>query len=236
MKTVILAGGRGTRLRPYTMVLPKPLVPVGNQAVLELLIKRLRKFGFSDIIITTGYLGSLIRALCGDGSKWGANIEYTKENEPLGTIGPLTLVNGNLNETFLVTKGDVITDLDFRKFIEFHNRKGGIATIATYRKEVKLDLGVLECDDDGAIVGFSEKPEKEYLVSMGAYLFEPEILKYVPTNIPFGFDDLMHILDDNSVPVYSYIHDGYWLDIGRKEDFEKAQKEFDDHRERILGD
>jgi mannose-1-phosphate guanylyltransferase len=236
MKAVILAGGRGTRLRPYTMVLPKPLIPIGNQPVLELLVKRLRKFGFSEIIITTGYLGSLIKALCGDGSRWGVKISYTDEKEPLGTIGPLTLIDGHLKGTFLVTNGDIVTDLDFRKFVEFHKEKGGIATIATFRKRVKLDLGVIECNELHRIVGFSEKPEKEYLVSMGAYLFEPEILDYVPRNIPFGFDDLMHTLISHNVPVCSYIHNGYWLDIGRKEDFKKAQKEFNLYRERILGD
>src|ERR1700756_2633056 len=156
MKTVILAGGRGTRLRPYTMVLPKPLVPVGNQPVLELLIKRLRKSGLSEIIITTGYLGSLIKALCGDGSKWGVNILYSEEKEPMGTIGPLALINGQLKETFLVTNGDVVTDLDFRKLVEFHKKKGGVATIATFRKKVKLDLGVLECNEGQCIVNFME--------------------------------------------------------------------------------
>jgi len=236
MKTIILAGGRGTRLHPYTMVLPKPLIPVGNQPVLELLIKRLRKSGLSEIIITTGYLGSLIKALCGDGSKWGVSIVYSEEKEPLGTIGPLALVNEQLKETFLVTNGDIVTDLDFRKFIEFHKRKGGIATIATFRKKVKLDLGVLECNEDLCIVNFMEKPENEYLVSMGIYLFEPQILGYVPDNIPFGFDDLMYTLISNNLPVYSYIHNDYWLDIGRKEDFKRAQKEFNLYRERILGD
>jgi mannose-1-phosphate guanylyltransferase len=236
MKAVILAGGRGTRLRPYTMVLPKPLIPVGNQPVLELLIKRLRKFGFSEVIITTGYLGSLIKVLCGDGSRWGINIFYSEEKEPMGTIGPLTLINGQLKETFLVTNGDVVTDLDFRKFVEFHKSKGGIATIATFRKKIKLDLGVLECNEGQWIVNFLEKPEKEYLVSMGIYLFEPEVLRYVPNNVPFGFDDLMHTLIANNMPVYSYIHNGYWLDIGIKEDFKRAQKEFNLYRERILGD
>ncbi len=236
MKAIILAGGRGTRLHPYTMVLPKPLVPIGNQPVLELLIKRLRKSGYSEIIITIGYLGNLIKAIGSDGSKWGVDILYSEEKEPLGTMGPLALINGKLNKTFLVTNGDVVTDLDFRKFVEFHERKGGVATIATFRKKVKLDLGVLECNEGQCVVKFMEKPETEYLVSMGTYLFEPEILRYIPDNVPYGFDDLMHALIADNVPVYSYIHNGYWLDIGRKEDFKRAQREFDLHRERILGD
>jgi NDP-sugar pyrophosphorylase family protein len=236
MKAVILAGGRGTRLHPHTLVLPKPLIPIGDKPVLELLIRRLRKFGFEEIIITVGYLGSLIRALCGDGNTWGVNISYSEENQPLGTVGPLTLIERELRQTFLVCNGDIVTDLDLFKFIQFHKEKGGIATIAATRREVKIELGVFECDDDHRMANFMEKPEKEYLASMGIYLFESEILKYVPKGISFGFDDLMHTLMAKNSPVYIYVHNGYWLDIGIEEDFRKAQREFEEHRERIIGD
>lgn len=236
MKAVILAGGKGTRLHPYTLVLPKPLVPIGPKSVLEILIRRLRKFGFDEIIISIGYLGSLIRSLCGDGSKWGINISYCEEPEPLGTIGPLTLVEDRLTETFLVCNGDVITDLDIYKFIEFHKKKDVIATIATTKCKTKISLGVLECNGDSEIMNFIEKPEREYLASMGIYLFEPEVFNYIPKNVPFGFDDLMRAFLFNKVPVYSYVDGGYWLDIGRQEDFRKAQDEFAKNPEKILGD
>jgi NDP-sugar pyrophosphorylase family protein len=235
MKAVILAGGKGTRLYPYTLVLPKPLVPIGPKAVLEILIRRLRKFGFEEIIISVGYLGSLIMTLCGDGSKWGTNISYCEESEPLGTIGPLTLMQDKLTEMFLVCNGDIITDLNIYKFIEFHKEKGGIATIATIKRRTKISLGVLECNN-GKIVNFIEKPENEYLASMGIYLFEPEIFNYIPKKVPFGFDDLMRTLLFEDVSVHSYVNGALWLDIGRHEDFKIAQEEFAKNPEKILGD
>jgi NDP-sugar pyrophosphorylase family protein len=236
VKAVILAGGRGTRLRPYTLVLPKPLVPIGDRPVVELLIQRLKKFGLEEIIITIGYFGDLIRAFCGDGSKWGMNITYSEEKEPLGTIGPLTLIEDQLKETFLVCNGDIITDLNIFKFIDIHKERGGIATVATTKRKVKIDLGVLACDDERRVASFMEKPENEFLASLGIYLFEPQLFDYVPKNVPFGFDDLMNTLISQDVPVYTYLHNGYWLDIGIEEDFKKAQREFEENRERILGD
>jgi len=236
MKAVILAGGKGTRLYPYTLVLPKPLVPIGPKSVLEILIRRLKKFGFDEIIISIGYLGSLIKSLCGDGSRWGINICYCEEPEPLGTIGPLTLIEDKLKETFLVCNGDIITDLDIYKFIEFHKEKGGIATIATTKCKTKISLGVIRCNGDSEIISFTEKPEMEYLVSMGIYLFEPEIFNYISKGTPFGFDDLMKTLLFKNIPVYSYIDGGYWFDIGRQEDFRRAQDEFMKNPEKILGD
>lgn len=236
MKAIILAGGRGTRLRPHTLILPKPLIPIGDRPVLELIIRRLRKFGFTEIIITIGYLGSLIKTLCGDGNGWGTNISYSEESEPLGTIGPLTLIDGRLKETFLVCNGDIITDLDIHKFVRFHKAKGGIVTIATIKRKIKIRLGVFECDGNDKIADFVEKPEHEYLASMGIYLFEPEIFNYIPKGIPFGFDDLMRTLITENIPVYVYTHNGYWLDIGIEEDFRKAQNEFEKHREGIMGD
>ena len=236
MKAVILAGGKGTRLYPYTLVLPKPLVPIGPKSVLEILIRRLKKFGFDEIIISIGYLGSLIKSLCGDGSRWGINISYCEEPEPLGTIGPLTLIEDKLKETFLVCNGDIITDLDIYKFIEFHKEKGGIATVATTKCKTKISLGVIRCNGDSEIISFTEKPEMEYLVSMGIYLFEPEIFNYISKGSPFGVDDLMKTLLFKNIPVYSYIDGGYWFDIGRQEDFRRAQDEFMKNPEKILGD
>ena len=234
MKAVILAGGKGTRLHPYTLILPKPLIPIGNRAILEILIGRLKKFGFREVIICVGYLGNLIKVLVGDGNKWGVSVSYSEENKPLGTIGPLTLIDGEQTETFLVCNGDTLTDLNLHDLLEFHENKGGIATIAGIKREIRLDLGTFELDGDDRIGSFAEKPKKEYFASMGIYLFEPEIYNYIPRGMPFGFDDLMYKLISEDIPVYSYIHDGYWFDIGIEDDCHRAQKEFGEQLDRML--
>ena len=225
MKTVILAGGKGTRLQPYTLVVPKPLVPVGGMPVIELIIRTVRRSGLDEFIVTTGYLGDLIKAVCGDGSRWGVNICYSEEYEPLGTIGPLRLLKEQLTETFIVVNGDTITDIDLQHLVRFHHEHKGIATIAATRRSVQIELGVLEMRSDGALTGFQEKPRHEYGASMGLYIFEPEILEFIPDEGSFGFDDLVHSFLAAEAPVFVYTHTGYWLDIGTKSDLEQAQEE-----------
>ena len=236
MKTVILAGGRGTRLQPYTLVVPKPLVPVGGMPVIELIIKRLRKFGIDDFIVTTGYLGDLIKAVCGDGSRWGVHIEYSDEYEPLGTIGPLNLIKDQLNETFIVVNGDTITDIDIHELMKFHRASNAIATIAATRRTMQIELGVLEADEAGSLTDFQEKPSHDYFASMGLYVFEPEIMEYIPERGSFGFDDLMYAFQASEASVYVYHHPGYWLDIGIMSDLERAQEEYEEIRHRVTGD
>lgn len=227
MKAVIQAGGKGTRLRPYTLILPKPMMPVGDLPVIEMLLKWLRRNGIEQAYVTTGYLGHLIRALCGDGSQWGMSLAYSEEPEPLGTVGALDLLRKDLDETFLVLNGDLITDLDIRAFMAFHRQHQALVSVATTEKTVKVDLGVI--DADGAkMVGFREKPTMKFRVSMGVYLMEPEILNYIPSGVPFGFDDLVLNLLDKALPVYTYDHQGTWMDIGRPEDFQKAQNFFNE--------
>ena len=223
MKAVIQSGGRGTRLRPYTSVLPKPLMPIGAKPVIELLLKWLRRNGIEDIYITTGYLGHLIRSVCGDGKQWGMNITYTQETEPLGTIGPLTLLRDKLDCTFLVLNGDVLTDLSLNAFSSFHRSHSHPLTIATTTRTMKMDFGVVD-DVDGTVTRFREKPTLSNCVSMGAYCMEPEVLSYIPSGMPFGFDDLVFCMMERGVPVHIYKHQGLWLDIGRVEDFHKAQE------------
>lgn len=223
MKAVIQSGGRGTRLRPYTWVLPKPLMPIGARPVLELLLKWLRRNGIEDVYITTGYLGHLIRSFCGDGQQWGVRIVYTQEMEPLGTIGPLLLLRDQLDCTFLVFNGDVLTDLSLSGFVSCHRRHGGVLTIATTTRSIKTEFGVID-DSDGVVTQFREKPILSKCVSMGAYCMEPEVLQYIPTGMPFGFDDLVLCMMERDVPVHTFMHDGLWLDIGRVEDFQKAQE------------
>lgn len=222
MKVVIQCGGQGTRLRPYTMVLPKPLMPVKAQPVLELLLKWLRRNDVQDVYITTGYLGHLIRSVFGDGAQWDMKIRYTEEREPLGTIGPLSLLREELDDTFLVMNGDVLTDLCLSSLIETHRNRGSLVTIAASVRRTKMDFGVIE-QKDGRITSFKEKPILTNLVSMGLYCMEPGILDHIPSGVPFGFDDLILRMLARDVPAQTFLHDGMWLDIGRVEDFQSAQ-------------
>jgi mannose-1-phosphate guanylyltransferase len=223
MKAVIQSGGKGTRLLPYTMVLPKPLMPVGGKPVLELLLKWLRRNGTSEAYVTTGHLGDLIRSFCGDGRQWDLRITYTSETEPLGTVGALGLLRDKLDCTFLVVNGDVLTDLNLSAFANFHRMHGGALTIATASRSVRIDFGILE-DTNGRVTRFKEKPILTHLVSTGIYCMEPSILDHIPVGVPFGFDDLMNCMLRKGLPVRSFLHNGLWLDIGRVEDFHKAQE------------
>jgi len=234
MKAVIQAGGQGTRLRPYTLVLPKPLMPVGGIPVIEILLKWLRRNGTKEAYITTGYLGHLIRALCGNGSQWALDLTYSQEPEPLGTVGALTLLREQLDQTFVMLNGDLLTDMNLNKFQAFHKEHDGMLTIAVAKKKVKIDLGTLELDQ-GKVTTFTEKPVLVYDVSMGIYCMEPEIIELIPEGVPFGFDDLMHSLLGRELPVYAYEHDGMWMDIGRPEDFQKAQDYFQETESPMLG-
>jgi mannose-1-phosphate guanylyltransferase len=222
MKAVIQCGGKGTRLRPHTSILPKPLMPIGARPVLELVLKWLRRNAIREVFITTGYLGHLIRTVCGDGSQWNMQITYTQELEPLGTIGPLSLLREHLDEPFLVLNGDVLTDLNLNEMIRLHRRERAVLTIATTARATKMDFGVIDATD-GHLTGFREKPELSHLVSMGIYCMNPPILERIPSNVPFGFDDLMLQMLDEEIPVSVFKHEGQWLDVGRVDDFLKAQ-------------
>jgi NDP-sugar pyrophosphorylase family protein len=222
MKAVIQCGGKGMRLRPHTSILPKPLMPIGSRPVLELVLKWLRRNGIKEVFITTGYLGHLIRSVCGDGSQWNMRITYTQEVEPLGTIGPLSLLRDQLDAPFLVLNGDVLTDLNLNQFVSCHRRNNAILTIATATRPTKMDFGVID-ETDGRVAGFREKPELSHLVSMGIYCMDPVVLERIPSGVPFGFDDLMFQMLEEEVPARVFKHSGVWLDIGRVDDFLKAQ-------------
>jgi len=222
MKAVIQCGGKGTRLRPHTSILPKPLMPIGARPVLELVLKWLRRNGIKDVFITTGYLGHLIRSVCGDGNQWNMRIIYTQELEPLGTIGPLSLVREELNEPFLVLNGDVLTDLNLNHFVSSHRQHQATVTIATATRVTKMEFGVID-EIEGRVTAFREKPELSSLVSMGIYCMDPAVFERIPSGVPFGFDDLMFQMLDQEAAVHVFKHNGLWLDIGRVEDFLKAQ-------------
>ncbi len=229
-RAVILAGGKGTRLKPYTAVLPKPLVPVGDVPVLEIIIRQLRENGFSHITIAVNHLAEIIKAFFGDGSKWGLRIDYSLEPKPLNTMGPLKLIP-DLPENFLVMNGDVLTDLNYAELYETHIAEKNLFTISAYHRQQKVDFGVLDIGSDGRLTGFREKPAYEYMVSMGVYMLNRRVLEAIPADTSYGFDELMLELIKRGTPASARPFKGYWLDIGRPEDYEKACSEF----ERFIG-
>jgi NDP-sugar pyrophosphorylase family protein len=232
MRAVILAGGKGTRLLPYTTVIPKPLMPVGDRPILELIIRQLKHYGFSQVTMAVGHLAELIEAYFGDGNKYGIKIDYSREDEPLGTIGSLSLID-TLDTTFLVMNGDVLTNLDYLKLVDFHKKNHAEATIAAYNKEVKVDLGILEMDENFKLKQYVEKPTLKYDVSMGIYMFEPEILSFIEPNEYLDFPDLILTLIKANRKVLAFPFDGYWLDIGRHDDYARAQEEFETLKEEL---
>jgi NDP-sugar pyrophosphorylase family protein len=222
LTAVVLAGGKGRRLAPFTTNFPKPLMPIGERPILEILLERLKADGLTDVIIATGHLEELIRAYFGDGGKWGLNIAYSREREPLGTAGPLDLIRDDLTDTFLLVNGDTLSDISFRELIRHHQESGSIATVALSRRNVFIDFGVVETDGDGRIVGWKEKPSIDYLVSTGIYVFNAKALDLLPSREFTNLPDFLLRLKAAGHRVSGYLHQGYWLDIGRPEDYERA--------------
>ena len=232
-RAVILAGGSGTRLRPYTVVLPKPLMPIGEFPILEVIVRQLAHCGFGRITMAVNHQAEIIKAFFQDGSKWGLQIDYSLEDKPLGTMGPLRLI-GDLPEHFLVMNGDVLTDLDFGKLFEEHVASGPVFTISSSRREEMIDFGVLETDGAGRLVNFREKPRSQYEVSMGVYMLSARVLTHIPRERAYGFDNLMLDLVAAGETVAVRRFDGYWLDIGRPDDYARAIDEFAAMRARFL--
>lgn len=231
MRAVILAGGKGTRLLPYTTVLPKPLMPIGDQAIVEILIRQLRYHGFQRITVALGHLAHLVQALLGNGEKLGVKIDYSVEDVPLGTSGPLALIRG-LDETFLVANGDVLTDINLEKMLRFHREQGAVATIATHCRRVDINYGVIH-RDGFRVVRYDEKPVINYEVSLGIYIFDPLVLEHVPPGRYLDFPDLVTKLLQSGATVCSYPYEGVWFDLGRVEDFQAVHSTIDALREQI---
>ena len=230
---VVLAGGLGTRLRPFTTSLPKPLVPIGDIPVLEIVLRQLAGHGFDRATLAIGYLGELIRDAVGDGSRLGIAVDYALETTPLGTIGPVVRILDQLPETFLVLNGDVLTDLDYADVLDGHAVSAAPLTIATFERVVETDFGVLELEGP-TVIGFQEKPTLRYSVSMGVYgLSRATLSRYVP-GTTVGFDELVLDLLARGEHPRSHPHTGYWLDIGRPADYERANQEFADMRGTLL--
>ncbi|MCE5214534.1 MAG: NTP transferase domain-containing protein [Methanobacterium sp.] len=225
MKALILAGGKGRRLMPYTTTIPKPLMPIGDHAILEIVVKQLKLRGFNEIFMATGHLGELIMSYFDDGEKFGVNIKYTRELEPLGTAGPLTLVKDEIDDSFLVMNGDILTTIDYSKLMKYHQDNNGIATVALKRRDVNIDFGVTEINDADEIIKYTEKPTNHYLVSMGVYVFDKRIFEYIKPGEYLDFPDLVNELLKNQETVNGFVFDGYWLDIGRPDDYERANNE-----------
>jgi NDP-sugar pyrophosphorylase family protein len=224
-RAVILAGGLGARLRPYTVSLPKPLMPVGEFPILEIIVRQLALAGFGHITLAVNHQAELMRAYFGDGARWGLHIDYSLETKPLGTMGPLCLVE-DLPEHFLVMNGDILSDLNYAAFLTEHARDNRLFSVSAARREQKIDYGVLHGNDEGRLVGFEEKPTVPYLVSMGVYGLSRRVLQWIPQDHAFGFDQLVLKLLADSEPVDIRVHAGYWLDIGRPDDYQRAVDEW----------
>jgi NDP-sugar pyrophosphorylase family protein len=239
-RAIILAGGQGTRLKPYTTLFPKALVPLDEMPVLELVIRQLKAHGFTEITLAVGHLCELIEAYFGNGSKWGVSITYAREDKPLGTAGPLKALT-DLPENFLVMNADIVSDIDYRALFDFHcqtqqsDSTPNFATIAVYRRTSKIDFGVLEFESDThQIRNFIEKPMLEHSVSMGIYVFNRQVREFIPDDTFFGFDQLMKTLIREQQSIRAYPFNGYWLDIGRVDDYETAVTDFQTMRNALL--
>jgi NDP-sugar pyrophosphorylase family protein len=234
MKAIVLAGGKGTRLAPYTTVFPKPLMPIDGMPILEVIVRQLAHFRIKEMVFSVSqHSEPLLSAYFGNGRRYGVNISYSREEKPLGTAGPLSVLP-NLPETFLVMNGDVLTTLNYYKLIQYHRRHKGIVTIAMSQKKVHLELGVMESNRAHRLIRYVEKPTLSYSVSMGIYVFEKGVLKWVPSEKYLDFPELIQKLIKQKEKVVCYPSDDFWLDIGRHDDYEEAQKRFQEMRKKLL--
>jgi len=234
MRAIILAGGKGTRLKPYTYSLPKPLMPIGGEMpILEIILKQLIKNGFNYITIAVNYMAKIIQAFFGDGSDWGTKINYSLEEKSLSTIGPLTLIV-DLPENFLVMNGDILTDLNYKKFFEWHIENKNDISVAIFKRTSIIDFGVLKYNENQEIFEFKEKPLYTFNVSMGIYILNKKVIDNLPKNKAYGFDQLMINSINQKLKIKAYPHDSYWLDIGRSDDYHKANKDYKKNKNKIL--
>ena len=229
MQAIILAGGVGSRLYPYTVAIPKPLIPIADVPIIDIVLKQLAAAGVKHVILALGYMAEMVKAYVGN--EYGLRITTSVEDKPLGTIAPLKLMKDQLEDKFLVMNGDILTDIKYKKLFDFHKKRNAKATVATYIKKTKLQLGVIENNDEGRIIEFREKPVLENRVSMGIYVFSKEIVEYIPDDECFGFDTLMHRMIEKKDAVFSYEFSGRWFDIGMHEDLITATDDFIKNKE-----
>lgn len=232
MQAIILAGGKGTRLKPFTINFPKPLVPLEDIPILEVVLRQLRHYGFTDIVLAVNHLAELIMAFFGNGKKLGLNITYSVEDKELGTAGPLTIIE-QLENNFLVMNGDILTTINYDDLYQYHIRNSNDATISAYKKEIKIDLGVLEIEN-GDFKNYIEKPTYYFDVSMGIYVFNKSVVSLIPKGEKMDMPELILKLKQSNKKIKCYSNDYYWLDIGRVDDYEKAIEIFSDRKRDFL--
>lgn len=234
-RAVVLAGGRGTRLAPYTTVLPKPLMPVGDMPILEILLRQLRRAGIRRVTLAVGHLAALLEAYFGDGGRFGVSLDYSYEDKPAGTAGPLALVP-DLDRTFLVMNGDLLTTIDFDDLLRTHRARGAAVTVGLFEKQVALDLGIVETGPDGRVTNYVEKPTLTYDVSVGIYAMEPTVLAHIDPDEHLDLPDLVLRLIAAGADVQAYRFSGTWFDIGRPDDYAAASEHFERRRHELLPD
>jgi NDP-sugar pyrophosphorylase family protein len=235
MQALILAGGKGTRLRPYTAVVPKPLMPVGEYPILEIIIRQLKHAGVDEIILAVNYLSQLLQAFFQDGSRYGIKINYSYEARELGTAGPIALVIDRLDQDFLVLNGDLLTTLNYRRLFDHHKQMKAVATMGSYPREVKIDFGIIESDENNHLVKYVEKPSYHFDVSMGVYALNSQSIRpYLTVGEYLDFPTLMMRLRNDGLPVICYREPCYWLDIGRIEDYQTATEIFESRKNEFM--
>lgn len=232
-QVVILAGGQGSRLRPYTTVLPKPLLPLGDVPILEIIIRQLKFYGLTRIVVSTGYLAQLIEAYCGNGKQWGVDIRYVHEHKPLGTAGALKLVT-HLEDNFLVINGDTLTDMDFAAFLKWHARRKAMASIVIKERKIKNDFGVIDFDGHDNLLAYHEKPQQQCFVSIGVNALNIKAKQLIKPAELIGMPDLMLRIKEKKHPVLCYQMHDTWLDLGRLEDLETAQDLFTHQKKKFI--
>ncbi len=228
MKAVILAGGLGIRLRPFTEAIPKPLLPIGEKAMLEIQIQNLARYGFGQVYVATNYKADYVKSFIGDGKRWGVEIKMSKEEIPLGTCGPLYLLKEDLDEPFILMNGDILTTIDYKKLYDFGESQTSDLTVVTTEIQTPFNFGRIE-SGDGLIISVEEKPPMVTEILAGIYYMKPSIFQYIPDNQYFGMDDLIKKMLSLSKPVSRYLMREYWLDIGRLDDFNEAQVAYEKH-------
>jgi NDP-sugar pyrophosphorylase family protein len=237
MKAIILAGGKGTRLMPYTTIFPKPMLPVGDIPILEIIIRQLAYYGFKDIILSVGHFAGIIQAYFENGHSplEGVSLTYIKEEKPLGTAGPLALIS-DIREPFLVMNGDILTTIDYSKLLSFHKEKGSKITLAVRKKEVKMNLGIIEFTDDSQITNYIEKPTYTFYDAMGIWICEPDVLNFIEAGSYLDLPTLVMRLTEEKKSLFAYHHDKpyYWIDMGQHGDYQKANDEFEKRKKEFL--
>ena len=233
MKALILAGGKGTRLLPYTAVLPKPLMPIGETPILEIIIRQLKKYNISEIILSVGYMAGLIETFFGDGKRYGVTITYSMETQPLGTAGPIALIP-DFTSTLLVMNGDVLTSMNYRNLIEYHKENKAEMTVGMSTQSYQNPLGYVEHDERNVITNYVEKPVYQHDVSMGIYIMEPKILRYIEKGKHLDIPELVNILIAHKQKVVGYHCNDYWLDMGKHDNYNKVNEDFKNNRSLFL--